>query len=248
MIRLATIKFLSLLEDLFPIAQSEAGLSGYAGILLHAADVEEGGEPGSTRCLVGTSSNHVSIGHCWVEADGSLPPTLLPITCVKTLRAALPKLLPKEDKKNHVVQLWREGDHVLVAEDPDLFGGGWEQHYAYGNLDDWPREVFPLLASARLTPPSDWKPLENRTDYSAKRLAAFLAIADRHGGSISTYRAHQRANVHIQIGYHYRGLLVPSAGWNESSSEDGLAPTIGVYAADLPALSTQQATPDPVSA
>jgi hypothetical protein len=237
-----TTGLIRLLEDAVPTAQTEPGLAGYAGVLLHAADVEEGGEPGRKRSLVGTSTNGVAIGHCWVDGSGDLRPTLVPIQYVQTLRAALPKLLTKDNKQNHVTELWRDGAELVIREEPDLFDTGWGVRFSFGDLDDWPRDVFGLLASVHLASATTWKRVENRTDFPSKRLAPFLAIAGRHGGNLSLYRVHQGANVHVQIGSSYRGLLVPAAGWNESSSADGDAPDIGVYAPDLPVVSRQAPT------
>lgn len=237
-VRMLTTNLLSLLDDMVLTAAPEPGTAGYAGVLLHVADVEEGTEPGKLRCLVGTSTTGVTMGHSWVEASGYLPATLVPIQYVNTLRAGLSKLLPKKNKENHLTELGRDGGELIVKEEkeePDLFEGEWRTEFKYGDLEDWPRNVFPLLASAHLATPPDWKPPKNRTDIESKRLAPFLRIAGRHGGAIKVYRPHQRANVHIQIGYRYRGLLVPSVGWDESSANDGAAPDIGVYAADLPA-------------
>jgi hypothetical protein len=241
-VRILTKDLLVLLGDHLLTASEEAGLAGCAGILLHTAKVEENAEVGAVNCLVATSSNGRAIGHSWIEAGGSVLPTLLPVNYVRALIESLKKLINKDNRNEHVSDLRRDGEDIVIAEDPDLFGHGFTQRFAWSDLDTFPRTVFPLLTSMHLTAPPDLKPVENRTDYTASALAPFLTIANRHSGSISLYRVHQSVNVHIQIGLSYRGLIAPSKGWNDSDLADGLAPDIGVYAADLPPL------PDPEDA
>jgi S-DNA-T family DNA segregation ATPase FtsK/SpoIIIE len=244
-----TIDLLSLLNDLVLTASDEAGLAGCAGILLHTSRVDEGTEPGATNVLVGTSTNGTAIGHCWAEAGGDLTATLLPIQYVNALRVGLGKLLNKDNKATHITDLRRDGDEVVIAEDPDLFGGGFTQRFGAGDLDDWPRTAFVVLGTVHLTPPMDARPVENRTDFPSARLAPFLTIAQRHGGQISLYRVHQAFNVHVQVGVHYRGVLVPSGQWNDGSSAEGGGPDIGVYPADLPPIKTAEETqPQPANA
>lgn len=235
-VRMLTKDLLALLGDLVLTAPAEPGLAGVAGILVHTARVQENAEIGEVNCLIGTSTNGWAVGHTWTEAGGYLPATLLPIQYVRALTVSLKKLLTKDNQGDHVTEIRREGDEVLFSEDPDLFGNGFVQRFGYGNLDDWPRGLFPMLASVHLTAPKDLKPVENRTDYTASLLAPFLKVADKRSGTLSLYRVHQSLSVHVQIGVNYRGLIVPSKGWNDSSLADGQAPEIGVYAADLPPL------------
>ncbi len=235
-VRMLTKDLLALLNDLVLTAPAEAGLAGCAGVLVHTARVQENAEIGEQNCLVGTSTNGWAVGHTWIEAGGHMPPTLLPVQYAHALIVALKKLINKDNQENHVTEIRREGDDVVFQEDPDLFGNGFTQRFGYGNLDDWPRGVFPMLASVHLTAPSDLKSVENRTDYPSSRLAPFLKVADRRSGTLSLYRVHQYLPTHVQVGVNYRGLIVPSKGWNDSSLADGQAPEIGVYAADLPPL------------
>lgn len=235
-VRMLTKDLLALLNDLVLTAPAEAGLAGCSGILVHTARVQENVEIGEQNCLIGTSTNGWAVGHTWAEAGGYLPPTLLPVNYVRALTVSLKKLLTKDNAGDHVTEIRREGDEVLFSEDPDLFGDGFKQRFGYSNLDDWPRGLFPLLSSVHLTAPSDLKPVENRTDFTASLLAPFLKIADKRSGTLSLYRVHQSLAVHVQIGVNYRGLIMPSKGWNDSSLADGQAPEIGVYAADLPPL------------
>lgn len=236
-VRIVTTDLLDLLDDLVLTAQSVPGGAGCAGILLLTEQVDEGSEPGGTNCLIGWSTTGETIGHCWTAAGGYLPPTLLPIQYVQPLRMSLRKLLTKDNKETHVTDLHRDGDRIVIAEDPDLFGGGWSAQFAYGNLDDWPRSTFGLLSSVHLAAPSTMRPVQNRTDYPINRLLPFLTVASHRNGRVSLYRCHQSLNVHVQVGWQYRGLLVPSGGWDDTSGE-GSSPDIGVYAADLPPLST----------
>lgn len=238
-VRMLTKDLLYLLNDLVLTAPAEAGLAGCAGILVHTARVQENAEIGEQNCLIGTSTNGWAVGHTWTEAGGYLPPTLLPVNYVRAPTVSLKKLINKDNAGDHVTEVRREGDEVVFSEDPDLFGDGFKQRFGYGNLDDWPRGLFPMLQSVHLTAPSDLKPVENRTDYTASLLAPFLKIADKRNGILSLYRVHQYLPVSVQIGANYRGLIVPSKGWNDGSLADGQAPEIGVYAADLPPL------PDP---
>lgn len=245
-VRMLTRDLLSLLNDLVLTATLEPGLSGCAGILLHSSRVDEGLEPGAGGVLVGTSTNGVVIGHCWVEASGNLPPTLLPIQYVQALRVGFGKLINKDNKETHYSEIRRDGDQIVIAEDPDLFGGGFSQQFAYGDLDDWPRSVFGLLGEVHLVAPTDRKQVENRTDYGSDRILPFVTISARHGGRLSMYRVHQSMNVHVQVGFHYRGLLVPSGQWNDGDLCDGAGPEIGVYPADLPPIKVPEgAEPEP---
>jgi hypothetical protein len=251
-VRLLTAELLCLLDDLVLTAQTKPGHAGCPGILLHTSRVDEGTEPGSaTNCLVGTSTTGEIVGHTWTAAEGHLPATLLPLQYVTPLRLALSKLITKDTKETHVTDLRRTGDHIVIAEDPDLFGGGYSAQFAYGDLDGWPRGVFQAMASGHLVAPSDMRPVQNRTDFPARRLAPFVTVAGRRSGELSLYRCHQSLNVHVQVGWQYRGLLVPSSGWDTTSGEGG-SPDVGVYAADLPPLSTTvvadvKPAPEPVS-
>lgn len=246
-VRMLTVDLLSLLDDLVLTASGDGGEAGCAGILIYTARVDEGAEPGSTNALVGASTTGTMIGHCWTEAGGDLAPTLLPIQYVNALRPALEKLLNKDNKASHITEVRRDGEEVVITEDPDLFGNGFKQSFGAGSLDNWPRTVFAILATVYLNPPADARPLENRTDFPVTRLMPFLTIAKRHGGTFSQYRSHQALNVHIQIGTHYRGVLVPSGQWNDGSG-DGGGPDIGVYPADLPPIETpEDAKATPVS-
>lgn len=241
-VRMLTTDLLSLLNDLVLTASDDGGEAGCAGILVYTARVDEGGEPGATGALVGASTTGTTIGHCWTEAGGDLAPTLLPIQYVNALRPGLGKLLNKDNRGSHVTEVRRDGDQVVIMEDPNLFGDGFKQSFGAGSLDSWPRTVFEVLATVYLNPPADARPAENRTDFPVSRLMPFLVIAQRHGGQISQYRAHQALNVHIQIGTHYRGVLVPSGQWNDGRSADGGGPDIGVYPADLPPIETPEDT------
>lgn len=235
-VRMLTKDLLALLQDHTLTAAEDAGLAGAAAILLHTARVEDGDEPGGRNCLVATSTNRFVIGHSWVEAGGDLLPTLLPINYVRALIESLKKLLTKENKQDHVTDLRRDGEEVVIAEDPDLFGGGFTQRFAFGDLDTFPRGVFTVLAEVRLTIGEEMPPVENRTDFTPRVLQPLLTIANRHDEKLSMYRVHQSLNVHIQIGSHYRGLLIPEKSWTGFASADGQAPDIRVYAADLPPL------------
>lgn len=235
-VRMLTKDLLSLLQDHVLTASEDAGLAGIAGILIHTGRVDEGDEPGGRNCLIATSTNRFVIGHSWVEAGlGDLAPTLLPIQYVRALIESLKKLINKDNKNDHVTELRRDGEEIVIAEDPDLFGLGFTQRFAYGDLDTFPRGPLQILTEAQLTPPEHLGPVENRTDFTASLLLPFLTIANRHGGMLSLYRVHQSCNVLVQIGTGYRGLIVPSKGWVETGG-DGGAPDVGVYAADLPPL------------
>jgi hypothetical protein len=143
----------------------------------------------------------------------------------------------------------RDGEDIVIAEDPDLFGHGFTQRFGFADLDTFPRGLFDLLSEVRLTPADDMPAVENRTDYTASILLPFLTIANRHNERLSMYRAHQSWNVHIQIGTNYRGLIVPEKSWVNFASADGAAPDVGVYPADLPPLpepeDTEVGTPEP---
>lgn len=232
-VRMLTKDLLALLQDHTLTAAEDAGLAGAAAILLHTARVEDGDEPGGRNCLVATSTNRFVIGHSWVEAGGDLLPTLLPINYVRALTVSLKKLLTKDNRNDHVTEVRRDGVEIVVLEDPDLFGGGFQQRFAFGDLDTFPR-IFDILAEVRLTPGDHMPAVENRTDYTAMFLQPFVTIANRRNERLSMYRTHQSSNVHVQIGTSYRGLIVPDKSWVGFSSADGQGPEISVYMPDLP--------------
>ncbi|MFE2751505.1 hypothetical protein ACFXGA_05825 [Actinosynnema sp. NPDC059335] len=232
-VRIITADFLALLDDLIPTAAPEQGVAGYAGILFHSDRVEEGSDPGKTNVLVGTSINGISVGHAWTEAGGTLPPTAFPIQYCHALKVSLKKLLTKDNRETHVTEISRDGDLVVIQEDPDLFGNGFKQSFEQGKLSDFPhRTAFGVLGEVHVTPSEHRGPRTPRVDFSAAEMAKFAAIAARHGGTIEVFVAHQRMPVHIQIGWRYRGIIIP-ASWSDEMS-DGVEPSIGVYPCDLP--------------
>lgn len=242
-VRMLTKDLLFLLQDHVLTASEDAGLAGLAGILLHTARVDEGDEPGGRNCLVATSTNRFVVGHSWVEAGmGDLLPTLLPIQYTQALIVALKKLLTKDNRNDHVTEVRRDGEDIVITEDPDLFGHGFTQRFGFGDLDTFPRGVFDILNEVRITPAEGMPEVENRTDYTPTILLPFLTIANRHKAQLSMYRVHQSWNVHVQIGSSYRGLIVPDKSWVGFASADGKGPGIGVYAADLPPLPEPEET------
>jgi hypothetical protein len=201
----------------------------------------EGPEPGKTNVLVGTSINGLSVGHAWNEAGGNLQPTIFPIKYCDAIKVSLKKLLNKDNRETHVIEISRDGDLVVIQEDPDLFGNGFKQSFEHGKLEDFPATAFRVLSDTHLVPPQSRGPRTPRVDLSAAEMAKFAAIAARHGGTIEVFVAHQRMPVHIQIGWRYRGIVIP-ASWSDEMS-DGVKPSIGVYPCELPAPE-QQTKPD----
>lgn len=233
-IRVLTSHLVPMLADLLHTAESDADGGAVAGVLLHSDQGAFGVEPGKTSLLVGTSTDTTVVGHTWTQASGSLPPMLWGIEDVRAAIAVCKPLYRNE--KTHVTIIDREGDRIVLREDPKLFGDGAELSFPAGKLNDFPRSLWQLLSDVHMRPAVRGEnghplPAVPRTDFLPRRLTPFIKIAHSRGENLSLFTYHQFLPVLVQIGETYRGAVIPSR-WPESWSGD--EPDADLWPADLP--------------
>jgi hypothetical protein len=235
-IRVLTSHLVPMLADLLHTAESDADLGAVSGVLLHSDQGAIGVEPGKTSLLVGTSTDTTVVGHTWTQASGSLPPMLWGIEDVRAVIAVCKPLFKAE--KTHVTILDRDGDRIVVREDPKLFGDGSELSFPAGKLNDFPRSLWRLLSDVHLRPAvrgdagQELAPTA-RTDFLPRRLTPFIKVAASRGENLSLYTYHQFLPVLVQIGETYRGAVIPSR-WPESLG--GSEPDADLWPPDLPPI------------
>jgi hypothetical protein len=246
-VRVESAALVGLLADLVVTASPSKDFLPTSAILLHGDRGERLHEPGRVDLLVGTSLNRKVIGHTWAPADGLLPPMVWPVDDARTVLAAL-KMKITGEKDNggpkHAVRIGRDGTSVEIVEDPaqrPLFEGDkpWQFSFHLANLDDFPRGVWDLLSSGDRhaqfpVRDGDGTVVEAlpRTDFSPEHLAPFVSIAKRRGWEIQAYRTHHRRAVHVQIGFGYRGVIIPRPF--DEEHESGVVPDARVYDPGLP--------------
>jgi S-DNA-T family DNA segregation ATPase FtsK/SpoIIIE len=249
--RIDTHRFLQLLAELSPTMPT-GGYGGMPGILLHTVRGHYGDDPGQTSLLVGTSSAGRAIGHTHVPCDSTLEPTLVTVQDVSSLRSLL---TPREKTDpDHSVDIHRDLSTITIQEPADLFDQGDTFTLHVGDLDAVPRQLWTLLAQG----PQDWAdpplnvrgdtlPDTPRMDLPAGVLAPFLAVAKLRKQSIQLYAGHPHRPILIQIGPHYRGVLIPDR-WAQDMApgialREGDAPDADVYAPTLPPVTKKPGGP-----
>lgn len=238
MIRVETAKLVQLLGDL---AHTSGEYGATAGILVHTARGYRGDEPGQMDLLVGTSTNGWSVGHSYVASAGQEPaPMLWPIADARAVIASYKPRL--KDNKDHAVEIRRDGNEIVVSEDPNLFGDGLTLRFTEGDLGKYPRNVFAALSDVHLRPGDDFEVARPRTDFTAAQLAPFVAVAKAHSAPVELYRYHQKMPALVQIGWQYRGLLATTHYPDDSDA--AAVPSADVYACALPEPEEDQADDD----
>lgn len=242
-VRVKTTFLIDLITDLAHTADDPGFATG--GILLHSASgYADGGEPGRSQLLVGTSTDRFAVGHTWCVSEGHANPMLWPIIDAAAVVNVFRPLT--KGNKDHVVEIRRHGDEISVAEDADLFGDGTKLTFSVGDLDGFPRGVWKTLACDQF--PNIRGPVVPRTDFAPERLAAFSKVAKRRDAPVETYRTHQLQPVAVQIGPSYRGAILP-VGWYSSFEGDptreGTAPSTDLYPANLPPVQEKAEPPEP---
>jgi DNA segregation ATPase FtsK/SpoIIIE-like protein len=234
---MATSELVFLLGQLVPTASSDITDGATAGILLHTDRGARGDEPGKTDLLVGTSTNRFSMGHTNVPCYGQLArPVLWRIDDVHAvINTFKPKV--KRDKDHHVC-IEMEDDKITVLEEGDLVEEGFRLTFIEAPLVDYPRMLWNTLSDIRIDPlvkDSTGRnvPPCNRTDIAAPQLAPFNKVAGMVGAPIEFYRFHQNLTVLVQIGFRYRGALMP-ARWESDDDRAGEAPDADVFHPVLP--------------
>lgn len=235
--RVETEALVGLLADLLQTAGDDPELPALNGVLVHTCRGHWGSDPGEVDLLAGISTNRFTLGHTWTYVNGQLGDG--PQWWDRTdILAVLAVLKPLSKKDGHAVELRMSGAFVVVEEDRDLFGDGVSIQFPHRDPSDFPGQSSYRLLGTR--PSGAWKDKEigaevdalRRTDLSAVHLQPFLTIGRRRGGNpLQTYRAHQNQIVHVQIGEHYLGALMPARYGYE---EDGDSPTVDMYAPEFP--------------
>ncbi|MCE7008755.1 hypothetical protein LWC34_38980 [Kibdelosporangium philippinense] len=209
------------------------------GILLHTArGYPTGGEPGKSDLLVGTSSTGRVAGHTNVVTFGQLSQPML--WSIEDVDAVLASYRPRlKDNKDHSVEIELTGGHIIVREDPDMFGDGLQIEFTAGDTADYPRELWSLLTDEHVTPRVETEQgsvvaRSPRTDYTPADIAPFVTIAKALKCELQTFNYHHRLPTLVQIGHKYRGLIRPVLWPDERSPRLGEGPTSEVYPANLP--------------
>lgn len=243
-IRIDTPPLLALLGLLIPTATAEKNAGGFPGILLHTTRGYYGENPGMTSLLVGTSANGRVAGHTHIPCDGILEPTLIGLQDVISLRGLL---APRaKNDPNHSVDISRDLATITVQEPADLFDEGDTLTLHVGDLDTVPRTLWDVLIYEPngLLPETNAKgarlPDVPRTDLPAGLLAPFVTVAKARNEQVQLYRTHQHQPILVQIGAHYRGVIMPTRWGTDLSTEavvrEGTRPDAEVFPPDLPPL------------
>jgi S-DNA-T family DNA segregation ATPase FtsK/SpoIIIE len=237
-IRIATGALCTLLTDLVPLAAPEDGGGALAGVLLHT---DRGhpypSEPGKSDLLIGTAASKFGAGHAFTESEGQMSSPMLWPTSWVTAVVQVFKPMTKANK-DHQVQITRDGDHVTVQEDPNLFDDGMRLEFKTGDLDHYPRSIWRLLNDRPPTLRSDKREEKPRLDISPGVLLPFLKIAQRRGTTINLFKYHQERLVLLEIGARFRGYLVPSRYETDKTSVGQAAhePDGEIFFPDLPPI------------
>lgn len=225
MIRIPTRGLVDHLTDLALTAADPADSGATAGVLLHTAKGYDR-DDNPSDLLVGTSTNHLVLGHAHTPCAGQSDEPMLWL--IGDVRALLAVLKPLAKLPDHAVEIKREGKEFHVSEDPNLFGDGLTLTFPAADPEDYPTQPWDLLREVRMTPDEDAAPALPRTDIPADRLLPFVKIAARRNVMPTIYRYHQALPIHVEIGTDYRGVISPFR-WNDTIPGAGLAPSGDVY-------------------
>lgn len=228
LLKIRTKALVGVLTDLVLTSADEGHPN--AGVLIHAArGYADPSEPGQGDILVGTSTTGFHCGHTWVSAIGQLPVMLWRLGDAQVVLDTFKK--KSRGQKEHALDIRRDGDHVTVAEDPQLFG---ETSVTFQTLplDDYPRDLWRVMKGAHRVD-LDTEPMP-RTDIAPHALTVLGKIARRHGHPIELYRYHQRRAVLVQIGSTYRGAVWPQRWDADVAPAAGESPSSDLYPPVLP--------------
>lgn len=212
-VRVNTRALIGFLSDLIQTAFTDPRVGGLAGVLVHTSRGEWGVEPGPKDLLCGASTTRVVAGHTYTECQGQLDgPSLWPVRDCQSIIAVFKQ--PAKADEYHVVDVSRDGSTVTVCEDPNLFNDGLSLSFAQMKLADFPGVgLYQLLERSTATrvevSAGRLEEALPRTDLVSSAASAFVKVADRRKATMSWYRTHQREPILIEIGPHYRGVLVP---------------------------------------
>lgn len=214
-VRIATRSLIGLLSDLIQTADvdPEAGVMG--SVLVHTGRGGLGDEPGEVDLLCGASTDRFVAGHTYGRCNGQLGggPTLWAVRDCRSVIAVFKSSAKKDEF--HAVDIAREGQLVTVREDPNLFDDGLALSFAQLQLADYPapmlyRNLDRTTADRVEGPSGDMEEAVARTDVGSGQLDSFVKVAARRKCTLQLYRTHQREAILVQIGDHYRGVLMPA--------------------------------------
>lgn len=248
MIRIATKDLVNILTDLIATTCPDDGAYPELAAVLMFTDrgYAQADEPGKSDVLAGVSTNRRVAGHAFVPVDGQMTPMLWPVSkAVSVIGMFKPKL---KGNKEHGVIITRDGEHVIVQEDPNLFDDGDRFDFKSSDLlDKFPRQLTELIENM----PTRWIPAlfseqqmkaTPRTDFYPADLALLCKIATRRNTLIETYRTDQVARVLVQIGPYWRGWMrpVPYEVGKEKVGQAAYEPSGEVFHPDLPETDVEQ--------
>lgn len=212
-VRVQTRALIGLLSDLILTASKDPDAGVLGTVLLHTGRGAVGDEPGQTDLLVGGSTDRFVAGHTYTACSGQLAaPTLWAVRDIKSLIAVFKD--PAKKDEMHAVDITRDGLLVTVQEDPNLFDDGLRLSFAQVSLDGYPGvRLYSNLDrhTADIVENSDGDMVDAlaRTDLGSAQLDAFVKVAARRKLPVQLYRTHQAEAILVQVGGHYRGLLMP---------------------------------------
>lgn len=212
-VRVQTRALIALLSDLILTASKDPDAGVLGAVLLHTGRGAVGDEPGQTDLLVGASTDRFVAGHTYTACSGQLPtPTLWAVRDIKSLVAVFKD--PAKKDEMHAVDITRDGLLVTVQEDPNLFDDGLRLSFAQMSLDGYPAvSLYRNLDrhTADIVENADGDPVDSlaRTDLGSAQLDAFVKVAAHRKLPVQLYRTHQVEPILVQVGGHYRGLLMP---------------------------------------
>ncbi|MCF7551002.1 hypothetical protein [Pseudonocardia sp. WMMC193] len=212
-VRVNTRALIGFLSDLIHTAFTDPRVGGLSGVLVHTSRGEWGVEPGEKDLLCGASTTRLVAGHTYTDCQGQLDgPSLWPVRDCQSIIAVF-KSSAKADE-HHTVDVDRDGQTVTVCEDPNLFNDGLSLSFSQMKLHDFPgitlyQHLDRTTAHRVEVAAGRIEEALPRTDFTAGAASAFVKVAERRKATMSWYRTHQREPILVEIGPHYRGVLMP---------------------------------------
>ena len=209
MIRIATARLCALLTDMIvTTAPEDSAYPIFSNLVLYTdRGYPHADEPGQSDVLVGMSTNRRVAAHAFVDCDGQATPMLWPVSKALTVIQMFKPKTKTKGGSDHGVTISRDGDHVIVQEDPNLFDDGDQFTFKLGDVEDYPTQLVKMIAD--MPPLGSKDTVKARTDFHHGDLALLCQIAKRRNTLIETYRVHQDQRLLVQIGPYWRGWIRP---------------------------------------
>jgi hypothetical protein len=263
---LPTRGLVGLLEDLRLTAGKDPELPFLASVLLHSdrgdweMPVDDKDEDADTteplievietNLLVATSTSGKMLGQGHTWCDGNLArPILVAAKDVKAILDVFKPLVTSLSKATiHRTVLTLSGEMLRVSEDPKQVPRGKSVVLTTLDLNDYPRNIAPLLDPETGTEHKrDGKviPRSYGTGINYDHLAIIGKIAKRRRMPIAWYEEHQNKGIVITIGSAYRAVFQPLT--LDEENEQHLEPQVDVFDPPLPERKTPvEALPEAV--